>query len=112
MATKKNISLFKDRITKSSRKEMARELITAIDTGSNAVHKLLFGSTDIDEYSNHGNYKKGMHDYCSKLSGDSFTEKRLCRCMYYKNSNHGTECEACGYRDRFKVKLSPLSFEQ
>ena len=44
-----------------------------------------------------------MHDYCSKLSGDSFTEKRLCRCMYYKNSNHGTECEACGYRDRFKV---------
>lgn len=103
MATKKNISLFKDRITKSSRKEMARELITAIDTGSNAVHKLLFGSTDIDEYSNHGNYKKGMHDYCSKLSGDSFTEKRLCRCMYYKNSNHGTECEACGYRDRFKV---------
>ena len=57
----------------------------------------------IDEYSNHGNYKKGMHDYCSKLSGDSFTEKRLCRCMYYKNSNHGTECEACGYRDRFKV---------
>lgn len=48
MAAKKNISLFKDRITKSSRKEMARELITAIDTGSNAVHKLLFGSTDID----------------------------------------------------------------
>ena len=32
MAAKKNISLFKDRITKSSRKEMARELITAIDT--------------------------------------------------------------------------------
>ena len=31
MATKKNINLFKDRITKSSRKEMARELITAID---------------------------------------------------------------------------------
>ena len=27
MAAKKNISLFKDRITKSSRKEMAKELI-------------------------------------------------------------------------------------
>ena len=52
---------------------------------------------------NHGKYKKGMHEYCSKLSGDSFTEKRLCRCMYYKNSNHETECELCGYRERFKV---------
>lgn len=103
MATKKNINLFKDRITKSSRKEMARELITAIDTGNDAVHKLLFGSTDIDEYSNHGSYKKEMHEYCSKLDGDSFTEKRLCRCMYYKNSNYETECELCGYRNRFKV---------
>ena len=103
MAAKKNTELFKDRITKSSRKEMTKELITAINTGNEAVHKLLFGSTDIDEYSNHGKYKKGMHEYCSKLSGDSFTEKRLCRCMYYKNSNHETECELCGYRDRFKV---------
>ena len=103
MAAKKNTELFKDRITKSSRKEMTKELITAINTGNEAVHKLLFGSTDIDEYSNHGKYKKGMHEYCSKLSGDSFTEKRLCRCMYYKNSNHETECGLCGYRDRFKV---------
>ena len=103
MAAKKNTGLFKDRITKSSRKEMAKELITAIDTGNEAVHKLLFGSTDIDEYSNHGNYKKGMHEYCSKLDGDSFTEKRLCRCMYFKNSNYETECELCEYRDRFKV---------
>ena len=30
MATKKNISLFKDRITKSSRKEMAREVMQFI----------------------------------------------------------------------------------
>ena len=103
MAAKKNTELFKDRITKSSRKEMTKELITAINTGNEAVHKLLFGSTDIDEYSNHGKYKKGRHEYCSKLSGDSFTEKRLCRCMYYKNSNHETECELCGYRERFKV---------
>ena len=103
MAAKKNTELFKDRITKSSRKEMTKALITAINTGNEAVHKLLFGSTDIDEYSNHGKYKKGMHEYCSKLSGDSFTEKRLCRCMYYKNSNHETECELCGYRERFKV---------
>ena len=103
MAAKKNTELFKDRITKSSRKEMTKELITAINTGNEAVHKLLFGSTDIDEYSNHGKYKKGMHEYCSKLSGDSFTEKRLCRCMYYKNSNHETECELCGYRERVKV---------
>ena len=103
MAAKKNTELSKDRITKSSRKEMTKELITAINTGNEAVHKLLFGSTDIDEYSNHGKYKKGMHEYCSKLSGDSFTEKRLCRCMYYKNSNHETECELCGYRERFKV---------
>lgn len=103
MAAKKNTELFKDRITKSSRKEMTKELITAINTGNEAVHKLLFGSTDIDEYSNHGKYKKGMHEYCSKLGGDSFTEKRLCRCMYFKNSNYETECELCEYRDRFKV---------
>ena len=42
MAAKKNTELFKDRITKSSRKEMTKELITAINTGNEAVHKLLF----------------------------------------------------------------------
>lgn len=103
MAVKKDIRLFKDRITKTSRKEMARELITAIDTGNDAVHKLLFGSTAIDKYCNHGTYKKEMHNHCSKLRGESFTEKRLCRCLYYKNSNHETECEACGYREQFQV---------
>lgn len=98
-----NKNLFKDRINKSSRKEMAKELITAIDAGNDSVHKLLFGSTSIDEYSKHGSYKQGMHDYCSKLTGNSFTEKRLCRCMYYKNSTYQTECGVCGYQNRFKV---------
>lgn len=104
MSGKKNVNLFKDRINKSNCKEMAKELITAVDAGDDAVHRLLFGLTDIDEYSNHGSYKKEeMHNHCTKLAGSRFTEKRLCRCLYYKNNTYPTSCETCDYKDRFDV---------
>ena len=104
METKEDIR-FKDRITKTEYTSLIRELINAIDSGENALKSILFGTMEPELYAAHGTYKEGGHNRCGGLSGDRFTEKRLCRCMYYKNGKYynSNDCEKCEFQDRFAI---------
>ena len=103
MSKKKNISLFKERITWSDYEVRINELADAIDKGSIALRKLLFGTEDPDVYADHGSYAAGGHNRCAGLSGERFTEKRLCKCMYYRNSIYRKTCDRCDYKERFDI---------
>ena len=99
----KNTELFKERITKSKYSALIRELSSALDGGESAVKTLLFGRTKLEEYAGRGSYEAGQHCGCAGLQKTSFTEKRLCKCMYYYNSNHAKKCEVCDFRNRYTV---------
>lgn len=104
METKKNL-LFKDKITKKEYHFLIRELIKAIDRGEKALKSTLFGTIEPELYAVHGTYKEGGHNRCGGLNGNRFTEKRLCKCMYYKNGKYYNpkDCGKCDFQDRFTV---------
>ena len=93
----RNEHLFKKCITKSDYPTLIDELYTAIDAGQNALKVLLLGSSSPDLYAAHGTYSEGQHNHCDGLKGDSFTEKRLCKCLYYRNSPYKKKCETCEF---------------
>lgn len=96
--------LFKARINKTDRAVLARELIDAIDVGENALMMLLLGTDKPEEYAAHGKYQEGAHNYCDGLVKDTFTEKRLCKCLYYRNrTQYPKECEKCDFPDRYDI---------
>lgn len=101
----KSERLFKDRITKKEYASLIRALINAIDKGEDALRHILFGTMEPELYEAHGAYKDGMHNHCDGLKGNRFTEKRLCKCMYYKNgkNNNSKDCEKCDFQDRFTI---------
>lgn len=103
MGRKRNLHLFKERITLSNYDTSTKELLDAVNGGEGSLRKLLFDTEMPDEYSKHGKYKEGQHNQCSGLKGDRFTEKRLCKCMYYQSSNATTKCEQCDFKNRFDV---------
>lgn len=100
--------LFKDRINKKDRAALAKELTGAIEAGENALLLLLLGTTEPELYSEHGSYgkeKQSGHNNCGGLRKNTFTEKRLCKCLYYRNSEFHNleECSKCDFQDRFDV---------
>ena len=101
--SKKNSHLFKERITKTHYDALVKELSDAIGGGEAALMKLLLGTETPDLYENHGSYQDGQHDRCIGLKEKTYTEKRLCKCMYYRNSAHPTACDKCDFQDRFYV---------
>ena len=106
MSKKANLHLFKERITLTDYEMLVKELSDAIDSGTDVLTELLFGTKTPDLYSNHGTYKCGQHNRCAGLSFSekrNFTEKRLCKCMYYRNTDCPTACDKCGFQDRFEV---------
>lgn len=98
-------ALFKDRITKSDYTALVAELIQAVEAGGDTLKLLLFGPKEPDFYTDHGSYKFGQHNRCGGLRGNSFTEKRLCKCLYYRNGEYHrpAECEKCDFQDRFDL---------
>lgn len=40
----------------------------------------------------------GNHTECKGTSTETLTEKRICRCLYYRNSNHTKHCDSCKYQ--------------
>lgn len=102
----KNMELFKERITKSQYSELIKEISSALDAGDAATKDLLFGTTELKEYTartkGHG-YQYGQHCSCDGLKEESYTEKRLCKCLYYFNSQHSTKCESCDFRNRYTI---------
>lgn len=106
MSKKANLHLFKERITLTNYETLIKELSDAMDSGTEVLTELLFGTKTPDLYSNHGTYQCGQHNRCSGLSfskNRNFTEKRLCKCLFYRNENYPMACEKCGFPERFKV---------
>lgn len=99
----RNKELFKDRITKSKYSELIAQLSFALDNGNEALKELLFGETKLIEYTGKGSYQEGQHCECIGLKKQSFTEKRLCKCLFYYNSDHFKKCEACDFRNRYMI---------
>lgn len=99
----KNMELFKERITKSNYAELIVQLSSALDNGKCVAKDLLFGRTELEEYANRGSYQHGQHCECGGLKKPSFTEKRLCKCLYYYNSSHSKKCEVCDFRNRYTI---------
>ncbi len=97
----KNRELFKEQITKGNERMKAAELCAAIDAGEEALLQLLFNTTAPEKYQ--GIYHKDLHNRCSGTNTNRFTEKRLCRCLYYGNSGHEKDCENCGYKANKKA---------
>lgn len=103
MAAEQKPTLFKDRITKSDYKALVAKLTRAVEAGDDALKLLLFGASEPDLYENHGSYVFGQHNHCGGLKGYSFTEKRLCKCLYYFNGEYRrpAECEKCDFQERY-----------
>lgn len=99
----RNSQLFKERITLSSYDLLIKELSAAIDGGASTLKKLLFGTETPELYSEHGAYQVGQHSQCAGLKGERYTEKRLCKCMYYLNSTHSKNCAGCAFQNRFEI---------
>ena len=101
-----NLQLFKDSITLTDYDVLINELSAAIDNGTSALIKLLFGTDAPDLYSNHGKYQCEQHNRCAGLAYSekrNFTEKRLCKCMYYRNSDFSRACDKCAFQDHFEI---------
>ena len=97
------LQLFKELITLTDYDVLINELSAAIDNGTSALIKLLFGTDAPDLYANHGVYQPGQHNHCAGLSSERYTEKRLCKCMYYLNSTHSKCCTKCAFWDHFEI---------
>lgn len=97
--------LFKDKITRKEYAVLAKELLNAIDRGEDDLKKVLIGCENPELYSSHGTYQEGGHNRCGGLKGSRFTEKRFCKCLYYRNGKYHNpeECRKCDFVDRFDV---------
>lgn len=104
MSSEKRI-LFKDKITKTEYTVLAKELLNAIDMGEDDLKKILIGCENPELYSSHGTYQEAGHNRCGGLKGSRFTEKRFCKCLYYRNGKYHNpdECRECNFADRFDI---------
>lgn len=98
-----NLQLFKERITVADYNALIKELSAAMDGGTRTLTKLLYGTETPDLYSRHGTYQPGQHNHCAGLDSERYTEKRLCKCMYYLNSTYSKRCDKCAFQDRFEI---------
>lgn len=98
-----SLQLFKERITVTDYDVLIKELSAAIDGSTRTLTKLLFGTETPDLYSNHGTYQLGQHSRCSGLNSQRYTEKRLCKCLYYLNSTHSKCCDKCNFQKRYEI---------
>lgn len=100
---KKNQHLFKERITRSAYPALISDLEKALGD-KEKLRKLLLGlgqpgqPITPDTYKKHGKFHAGDHNYCKRFDSATFTEKRMCRCLYFKKSGHKKECETCKFR--------------
>lgn len=97
------MKLFKDTINKTDEAALAGKLIDAMDAGEEALKELLLGTAEPEKCAEHGSYRAGDHARCDGLDNKTFTEKRLCKCLYYKNSEYPKVCGTCGFPDRYDI---------
>lgn len=103
MSKRKNLRLFKEQITLTDYEAQIEALSAAIGRGEPSLTELLFGTETPELYSAHGGYRPKRHRYCAGLGSERYTEKRLCKCIYYQNSAWPRRCEQCLFQDRFAI---------
>lgn len=86
---------FKDRIRKAYSEEQAERILQVLDHGEK-LRDLLLGTAEYWVYD--GDYVVGNHTECKGTSTETLTEKRICRCLHYRNSNHTKHCDSCKYQ--------------
>ena len=106
----KEYRLFKDNPdvnTKSRSAECERGLLSAIESGNITIF-LLSGLdvAQLEPYRSHGRYIRGKHNRCDGFSTETSTEKRICKCLYYKNSNFPASCDTCKFRSDKQYTLT------
>lgn len=91
--------LFKDRLHKSETEDQAQQLIDAVSKGLADTKRLLFNTPNPEEY--RGKYILCNHRKCNGFHDDKdpncTDEQRICKCLYYKASNHSKACSDCSY---------------
>lgn len=99
--------LFKDRVNKTNNAVLCKELIRAIDAGEDTLLELLIGTTEPELHSAHGSYRGEEHNHCGGLKKNSFTEKRLCKCLYYRNGKYHNleECQKCDFPHEYRHSI-------
>lgn len=95
MAEETGENRFKDRIRKAYSEEQAEQILQVLDNGKK-LRDLLLGAAKCWPYA--GDYVVGNHTECKGTTTDMPTEKRICRCLYYFNSDHAKRCDICKYR--------------
>jgi len=88
-------SRFKDRIRKAYSEEQAEQILQVLDN-SEKLRELLLGTAKYWPYA--GDYVVGNHTECKGTATETLTEKRICRCLYYWNSDHTKHCDTCKYQ--------------
>lgn len=93
------MALFKDRVRKSASiyNKMADELITALDGGPDDLKKLLIPNDAV--HIKHVPDRSG----CGGVTVGRVTEKRLCRCLFFNNSDLCLYPE-CLLKDKFLLE--------
>ena len=86
---------FKDRIRKAYSEEQAEQILQVLDN-SEKLRELLLGTAKYWPYA--GDYVVGNHTECKGTATETPTEKRICRCLYYWNSDHTKHCDTCKYQ--------------
>lgn len=86
---------FKDRIRKGYSEKQAEQILQVL-ADEEQLRNLLMGTAEYKVYD--GDYKVGNHIECKGTTTQTVTEKRICRCLYYWNSNHNKHCDTCKYQ--------------
>jgi len=97
------MGLFKDNISKTDYEKLVNDLKNALNEGQDALKLLLLGTTKPDKYSKYGKYESRQHNRCDGLKNEKYTEKRLCKCMYYYNQTYKKRCDKCDITYRYKI---------
>lgn len=97
--------MFKDQIPSSRNSatypELTARLAAALSAGEQTLKKLLFDTEELTPY--YGTYSRGQHKGCGGCPTNTFTEPRLCRCLYYRHSAYPSPCEQCAFEQRFDL---------
>ena len=86
---------FKDRIRKAYSEEQAEQILQVLDN-TEKLRELLLGTAKYWPYA--GDYVVGNHTECKGTATETPTEKRICRCLYYFNSDYAKRCDVCKYQ--------------
>lgn len=84
-------------------------MLDAIYNGEEALKILLLGTVTPKVYLDYGTYREGQHKRCDGFEKESmqnrYTEKRMCKCFYYRNSKYykSQKCANCILLEKYRL---------